>query len=310
MTRRYSWPQYRQPWALKTTVTNLEGAVAEPEIVESTRRIRLDLSGEWSAVEFAFDLRTTEEPVDVEATTAYVLVSSVRTNTRIPAPLQKDGETAFVGSVLLDRATLAGAVTLQGQVLSSDGYVRVVGESEPWTVVADPSDAPPRPGAPPFDMVWCYFSSDEAPASVRSAADSYAVMDLSGPSPVLYLNDDIKAFRPILESTGAKLEKKRIRDVLGSSIARYALATLFREAMAQTTVEGDDFELPDDSLLQQVIRAVVDEAKSVSSPEELYAGLHDSGQRLALWIEVDNALDRLSDHAETVADALQKVWYA
>src|SRR5512133_125137 len=221
MTPRYSWPQYRRPWTLRTEVTNLEGQQEEgPDIDESAHRIRLDVVGDWSTVQLSFDLSTTEEREGVDSTAAYVLVSSVRANTRIPVRLQKDGEQAFAGSVTLNRSSLAGAVTLHGHVLSGDGSVRLVGEAEPWTLIVDASEAPPRPGAPPFDMVWCHFSNEDAPAVVRAAADSYTVLDLGGPKPVMYLNLDIKALRPILESTAAKLEKKRLRDILGSSIAR------------------------------------------------------------------------------------------
>jgi hypothetical protein len=152
-------------------------------------------------------------------TGAYVLVSSTRTNTRIPVPLRQIASHSFAASVSLERATLAGSVELHAQVISRGGSIRVVGEAEPWSLIADISEAPPRPGAPPFDVSWCHFSHDDAPAVVRSVTDSYTVLDLSGPKPVMYLNEDIKALRPILESAGAKLEKKRLRDVLGSSIA-------------------------------------------------------------------------------------------
>jgi hypothetical protein len=87
-------------------------------------------------------------------------------------------------------------------------------------------------------------------------------------------------------------------------------ASLFREAFAQVSFDGDEVELPDDLLLRQVVHGVVDEVKSVSSAEELFSRLSNSTERLTLWIEIDNALDRLSDHVEIVADALEKVWYA
>jgi hypothetical protein len=317
MTPRFSWPQYRRPWELSVEEVVLDGRDGTTAVDSDHRRVRLDAVSDWSSVRLSFRLETTEQtPADIEDVTAYVLASSARTNTRVPQTLRASSPRSFSGGFDLSREMLAGPVQLEGHVVTPGDRVRLVGSSHPWTLVVNASDAPPMPGAPPFDMAWIDFSSNEAPQVARAVQDSYAVMDLTGNKPVLLLNSEIKGFQGLLNAKKAQLERRRLRDTLATSIARYALGTLFREARAQITVEEDDTVTPPEShLLRQVCEAVVAELRSVSTVDELYLQLGRESSltqldRSRLWAEIDNAVDRLTNHSEMVASIVEEVRHA
>ena len=189
----------------------------------------------------------------------------------------------------------------------------MVGTAESWTLVVDASAAPRPPGAPPFATEWVDFGAAEAPASVRAARDSYAIMDLSGPKPVLRLNSGIKGFETLLGSTGAKLERRRLRDTIATRIALYSVTTLFREAVAQIVVDDAGVvTLPDDALLRQLLELVAGDSRVAASADDFYATiarphLLSSLDRTRLWAEVDTTLDRLTSHGEQVARAVEEV---
>jgi hypothetical protein len=182
--------------------------------------------------------------------------------------------------------------------------------------VIDASSAPTPPGAPPFETVWDDFSSAQAPQIARDSKDSYAVMDLTGLKPVLRLNDGIKGFKALLSSTRAQKERRRLRDAIGTGIAKYAVSALLREASAQVDVAEDGTATPpDDRLLRQVLDAVAGQMRSVAAPEDFYslvARPHEltAADRARFWADVDTALDKLTDHAESVTNAVEEVRHA
>ncbi len=67
--------------------------------------------------------------------------------------------------------------------------------------------------------------------------EAYAFMDLEG-TPRLLLNSGIDGFQHLLYARAPKLERRRLQDLLGADVARYALTTLFRAAAAE--VRDDD----------------------------------------------------------------------
>ena len=133
---------------------------------------------------------------------------------------------------------------------------------------------------------------------------------------MLLLNDDIKGFNALLNAERAQLERRRLRDTLGTTIARYALGAMFREARAGITVEDDgETSPPDSESLRQVCEAVAGEMKSVSDVDELYSKLGNEPtlpalDRATLWVEIDNAIDRLTHHSETIASVVEEVRHA
>jgi hypothetical protein len=311
MTARFAWPQFRVPWSVALMSTS--ESVSATAIDAGARRIRLDDIGAWTSTTFAIETSTTETtPLGVGELEAFALVSSKRSNTRIPVRLDSTGPNHFHGELTLDRDTLAGAVDIIVQVVAADP-VRMVGEGEPWTVTVDASAAPPRPGAPPFATEWVDFTSADAPQSVRDSQASYAVMDLSGPDPVLRLNSSIKGFEALLGSTSAKLERRRMRDVLATGIAKYAVGVLFREAMARLDIDdAGEVTLPDDPLLMQVLDSVASESRQFAAADDFYRRLATvnaltSVDRARLWAEVDTTLDRLTNHAEQTARAIEEI---
>jgi hypothetical protein len=307
MTIHYAWPQYRQPWDLGLDIVSFDGD-STPEIDASRRLVSADAES-WNTLEVSFTLRTTEKtPAGVGELTAYVLISSARSNTRVPVPLHPD-RSDFVGTAKLARSTLAGTVDVTGHIVGRGDTVRAIGTSEPWSIIVDPGEAPLKPGAPPFQTIPVSFSSDQTPAQVRAASNSYAAMDLSGPKPILYLNKDVVGLISSLYAERPKLEKRRVRDFLGSHIAHYALSSLFREALAQTEYD-EEVTLPSDPLLSQVIHAVAGAVQSVEDAEEMVVRINGApSDRAPLWIEIDDALASLTNLGEVVAANLQEVHY-
>lgn len=311
MTQHFSWPQFRQPWTLSLSVVELEPDAAV-EIDETLRRVRLDEAPSWTSVRLRFELRTTEKVPDaIDQLSAYVLLSSSRTNTRMPISLTGSASSGFVGESTVSRGFLAGVVDATGQILSSGRVTNVVGESDPWTIVIDPGDAPQRPGAPPFETILCSFSATDAPTQLQVASDSYALMDVSGPKPILYLNRDVAGLEHILYAQRPKLEKRRLRDLFAAQIAQYSLSVLFRDALAQSEVDGEDVTLPDDGLLRQVCDAIAGAVASVEDAEDLVKRLQGaSSDRSLVWMEVDNAMSRLTNLSEAVARSTEEVHLA
>lgn len=317
MTLHFAWPQYRRPWLLEFEEVSLKGGETPAETNEEHRRIRVDMAPDWEVARLSMRLSSTEaRPPQLDGLDAYVLISSARTNMRMPVPMSAQGPQSFSGSVELPRDLFSGTAQIEGQLVSSGHPVRLVGTSDPWTLVVDASDAPPLPGAPAIDTAWLSFSAPSSPQVAREAQDSYAVMDMTGGKPTLLLNEDIKGFQALLNSSKAQLERRRLRDALGTNIARYSISVLFREARAQLTLEDDDeVTPPDDHLLRQVCEAVAGELKSVSGVDELYRQLAVETtmtqlDRTRLWVEIDNAIDRLTQHSETIATIVEEVRHA
>jgi hypothetical protein len=309
---RFAWPQFRDEWDLEIQL--VEPKRDDQDLIDpSARRVRLDQAGDWSIATFAFHAQTTEKAPDGlgDDLDAFVLISSARTNTRLPVRLERS-EAGFRGEVTLDRNLLSGAVEVVAQITTRDP-VRVVGNTLAWTVVVDASAAPRPPGAPPFETSWDDFTSVDAPQIARASRGSYAVMDLTGANAVLRLNKKIKGFEALLGSTKAQLERRRLRDTIGTGIARYALSTLFREACVRIDVDGAGAVTPpEDPLLRQVLDAVASQVASVGSPEEFYERVAQIKEltildRGRLWAEIDAALDSLTHHGEYVAGAVEEV---
>ena len=318
MTQHFPWPQYRRPWSLDVEVLGVTPA-GEPDVDPDRRRIRLDELEDWTQVGLRLRLATTERTPDgVAQMSPYVMVSAARSNLRLPVLLEQDGDT-FVGDCHLMRSSLAGITELQAYVASVGGSAvgdeptptRIIGESEPWTVVVDPGESPPAPGAPPFETERRHFSDPGSPPQLRAAATSYALMDMSGPDPVLYLNQDIIGLEHILDAKSPKLEKRRLRDLLGAQIAHHVLSTLFREALDRTVVEDDLVTIPEDRLMKQVCEAVSEAVPSVEGSEDMMRRLLDSStDRARVWMEVENALTVLTGVGDAVARSVKEVHLA
>lgn len=313
MTQHFPWPQYRRPWTLSVAVVSVtpEG---DADVDADRGRIRLDGIDGWRSVGLEFRLSTSEpRPSGVERPFAYVMVTGARSNFRLPVRM-RETDAGFIGSCRLSRDSLAGTVDIQAHVVtdpSDSERARVVGDSNSWSLVVESGEAPPLPGTPPFEIVRLHFSADDAPSTLRTAAASYALMDVSGPAPVLYLNQDVKGLEHVIDAKSPKLEKRRLRDLIGAQIAHHALATLFRHALADCALDAEDIALPDDRLLRQVIEKVADAVPSVEDGEALVRALLEGGTRSGqVWMEVDNAVTALTGLGSAVARSVEEVHLA
>ncbi|MBO9524004.1 MAG: hypothetical protein J7518_20910 [Nocardioidaceae bacterium] len=239
---------------------------------------------------------------------ATVVISAPRANFRSPVRLDRD-EDGFVATTAVRREWLAGVASVEALVLDGPPKMHVIGQADPWTMVIDPVDAPRPPGAPPIEIRWVDFTAPEA-KHLNATYGSYALVDFREPKPVLFLNRGIRGLQEILEGSGHK-EKRRLRELLGSSIAKYTTEALFREACAQAEGLMDDdggVNLPSDRVLADILRAVAGEVPSVETVDELLTSLQSEVERRKLWSEIDHAIDRLSGNAGVVAGVLGEVW--
>jgi hypothetical protein len=182
---------------------------------------------------------------------------------------------------------------------------RIVGAADSWDIVIDSSEPPKPPGAPPFPNSWIKFSSTTAPHIARQYNRAPAVLDLSE-TPVLLFNEDIDGLQELLHAARPQLERRRQQDVLGSSIARSALAAVFRAAVAEMDLDEElqVVEPPSDRLQREVCEAVAGAMPSVATAGELYERLQSAlgaSDRAVLWAEIDLALDRLTGLPEAIS---------
>jgi hypothetical protein len=321
MTIRFAWSSYTEPWAV--TVENVRiGGEADSRCLDAARRrLRLDLVTEWESATFDVTASTAETaPSDVTAVSAFAVLSSRRSNTRIPFRLEPVGPTRdrFSGTIALQRAALAGAAEMAVDVGGRiDGRDRLVGVTEPWHVIVDAADAPRPPGRPPFDTAWIDFRAATAPSAAKQQPEAYAVMDLTGPKPTLLLNEAIDGLKTLLLALTARHERRRLREMLGTSIARQAIATLIRAAATEVVPLDPDESQPQDpqsGLFTQVCEAVAGEMTTVASVSDLYERLVNAArgapmQYAELWAEIDAAVDRLTGHSSAVASVVAEVKY-
>lgn len=281
-----------------------------PLLVDPLHR-RVDLSGTWQTAVLTV-VSSTDEIHAISDPLVYLRVSCTGTSLRetvLLAPTDRGLE----ATVELVRDDIVGLVDLQAEVVTrfEDGW-RNVGTSQSWVVVTQLFDAPVKQGAPPFPMVWVNFTDTSAPEVARRSPSALGVMDLST-APTLLLNRGIDGLEALLTADKAQLERRRMRDVVSSYIARDALAALFRAAAGEVIALSDSEPNPPQShIYRQVCQSVADEMRQVSSVEQLYEQLidveqHGGGQRAILWSDVDGAIDRLSGVAEATTRATAEV---
>lgn len=317
MTTRYPWPVFSAPWSLELSEMTVDGSAVGDLVQTDLRRVRLDGIEAWQDMSATMVVTSSEAvPDDLPADTlaAFVLVSSPLTNRRIPVPLGRDGESLrLTGKVNISRLEVAGIVHMTCEVVADiEGRRRLVGSTEPWTIVVEPAAAPSPPGAPPFDFSWVDFDAESAPELARKNPHAHAIVDLSGKATLL-LNAGLEGFQALVQADKAKLERRRLRDVLGSSLARTACAAVMREAAVSVT-QDEEWTAPTDKLQAQVCEAVAGAMPSVGSADELYQRLFEAAEgspkdRALVWAEIDVALDALTDVSATIATACSEVRY-
>lgn len=316
MSVRYPWPTFKGDWLCEISEVQSDLPDTVPSINAESFRMSLADVGDWSTLSFTLTARTNEnrpKGLDGELI-GYSLLSCSSTSVRIPFPLTpRDGRPNELGGTIdISRDDVAGTATLIAEVASEYGGTRrVVGRSIPWTIVVEPGAAPVKPGQPPISQSWIDFGAPDSPLAARQSPDAPAVLDLSGVRPMLLLNSAIPGFQDLLSSETAKLERRRTRELLGSQIARYTLATMFRAAAVEVASENGEPVPPSDPLFRQVCEAVADTIPHFASTDELYQRLHDSHGKPAesaeLWTHIDVAIDVLAGVPSTLAMVTEEI---
>ena len=318
MTARYPWPTYRHPWSLDVSSVRIDGATRDDVDLDTTRRLDLTSIDGWRELEL--DVRAQAgDGLDLQLHGVHVLVEAVATGLRRPYPLVA-AQGGYVGTLRVHRADVAGAVHVHAVVSAVvDGRIRAAGSSDTWTLAVDRSAAPVPPGAPPFTTVWADFASDEAPILARRSPTAHAHFDASA-EPVLYLNSGIEGFGSLLNADHAKTDRRRARDLMGSQIARLALAAMFRAAaedVLRSVDLGDEGPPapPDSTLNRRTAEAVASAMPAISSPADLYERLvaahrGSAADRASLWAEIDLAVDALTGVSDTVSSVSKELRHA
>lgn len=315
MSVHFAWPTYRDPWECDVDSVAFDGADRRDAI--NTDHLRIDAhETEWNLIEVAVRVATGEPvPAGIDAVAAHALVTCRATQLRRAYPLAADGEDGqYAGTVAVPRTALTGKADVAVEVVGGyQGRRRVIGFSLPWSIVVDKTEAPPRSGVPPLPTVWVDFAGADAPLPARRYAGSHAYVDVMASPPVLYLNQGIEGLQLLIQSETAKLERRRHRDMLGASIARYVANSLFRAAVGQV-VPGEDgvgAEGPDGRVFRDMCEAVAAELPDTETVDDLYnliASLPESpGRSAEFWADVDLALDRMTSVSATITQICDEV---
>jgi hypothetical protein len=315
VTVRYPWPTYVSPLRCELGDVRIDGEPPAGVIVDADHlRLRLDRLPDWRRIECTVTVGADEPPpAGVDGLHPYVLASSTPTTTRLPFRLQTAPDGSAVGRLDVMRSSVSAAFTVQAHAGAHvAGQRRAVGASDPWTVVLEPQEAPTPPGAPPFEITWIDFAGPEAPHAARQNPTAHALRDLSHP-PRLLLNKGIDGLEALLYNQHAQKERRRVRDVLSTSIVRYATATMFRAAAAEVVSYDGAPQHPRGALLRQTCEAVAEHMPGIGSVEELYERLAAATDSpLAsndLWTSIDLAVDALSGSAAALSTAAREVAY-
>lgn len=325
MSVRFAWPSYERPWAVVLENLQVDGVprAGHVHIDPTRRRLRLDEVGAWQTVRFDLTASIGDAaPAGTGPLTGVAIVSAQRSNTRIPFRLEPVGDDrCFGGPVVLRRGALAGIADVEVKIAATVGdRRRLVGVGDEWTIVIDPAQAPTAPGRPPFDTAWIDFRAPEAPLVARQQPEAYVVLDTTttDAKPVLLLNEGIDGLKDLLMAPTARHERRRLREVISTTIARQVTSTLVRAAVNDVvpTDMDDDFEpqRPEDRLHAQVLDALAEEMTTVASSTELYERLWRATrgsvkEQAELWVEVDAAIDRMTGHSSAVAIAVGELKY-
>lgn len=310
MSVRFAWPVLVAPPQLEVQDLRLDDRPSGL-IVKNLDHLRVVLPEDhpWERFSCRVVASADEDTASFEELVCFVIASSRDSATRVPFVLSGlPGE----GFVELHRDEIAGVASLTLDVAATHrGRRRVVGRSAPWTVSSETATAPGSLSELPFATTWVDFSSLDALAAVKGAPRASAIMETSvGAAPQLLLNSALPGFKDLLHADSAKLERRRLRDLLGSDVARLAVAALMRAAAAEV-IEADDGTViePPEGLHRQVSEAVTEVMSGIGSVEELYQRLADgeSDSTGDLWNRIDLAIDELVGRREAVATACEEI---
>jgi hypothetical protein len=314
---KFAWPSYQDPWECIVTGVELDGATGTLEI--NGDHFRVDAyDSAWELAQLEVEVSTSEgQPGGVEGLSAHVLLSCTATQVRRSYPLELDStksHLSFKGKLSIPRNVVAGKALLTAEIVGRhDGRVRVVGSSVPWGLIVDKSEAPDRAGVPPLRTVWIDFADSESPNEARRHSEAHAYVDVTASPPVLYLNKGIDGLQLLILSNNAKLERRRHRDMLGASIARYVANALFRAGVEQVTADGpgERPEGPTDRVLRDMCEAIAVELPATETVDDLYQVLTELREGTAasasFWADVDLGLDRMTGLSSTIARICDEV---
>ena len=320
MTLHVPWEAWREPWVLHVEGVEVDG-VDHLDLLAADHR-RVDVSSREGWVSAVLSLRAAPPPdgdaPGVTGLVVHALVTCRDTHWRAPTVLVAQVDGSWTGSVALSSDVLAGAVTVDVTATSVvEGRRRVVGVSEAWRVVVDPGEAPTAAGAPPFRTVWTDFQASDAPAEVRGAPDTYAVLAPVGAELVLYLNGGIEGLQELLHADRARDRRRMARDLVGAEVARQALASVVRSALAEVveTSEGDVPGLPAGRTARQAVEAVARAMPRVAGAQDLVervVAAEDGSavERALLWSEIDAAVAVLAGTTAAIAATAKEVRFA
>lgn len=314
MTTRFPWPMLAEPLTLQIDEVRLNTVELDAQSIDREHlRVHLESVEAWSEIEITVTV-THDENNDslVQGSITYVIAECGTTHSRIPIELSGVPRT---GKLRLDRTEVDQRFLLRAEMASFVGdRRRVIGSSQNWTFVMDRAAAPVPPGMPPFETVWVDFESTDAPAPARRMPEAYAYMDLAG-APQLLLNSAVDGFQHLLHADAAKLERRRLRDLLGADVARYAVTTLFRAAVAELIVDENGAVTPPESdLYRQVCEAIAERTPGVGSVDELYDKVARSSESFAetyaTWAAIDMAISSLTGFNDAMSTACAEVKHA
>jgi len=204
------------------------------------------------------------------------------------------------GQVSVRHDDAGASVRLRAFVTRSDGSVAPQQEfaSEPglrlaasdqWTIQVDPRPTPPGKS---IEIKWINFRTCDKP-NLNDAASCLYSLDLDQPSPVLYLNEDIRDLKTVLNHNARVGTRAAVRDALYLSIAQPVWMSL---ALAAASGEWDSESTRAEwerTALQEIAPLAYPEKDPDAAVESMISDANDSeGGRRALLQKLPLAIQQ------------------
>ncbi|WP_146532527.1 hypothetical protein [Rubripirellula reticaptiva] len=178
----------------------------------------------------------------------------------------------WTGSVSVDRDSFAGRVDLAVTAsATANGLAgRVVGSSDPWWIFVDEPNSLKVGGA--LRVAWVSFRAPEAPALAQQYPESTHVVELEGPVPVVYLNQDFEGLYALLQDRKDRAPVElALHDAHRYSIARSVWMALVLDSVmsVEPGEEESDANWPSKEWQSEVLKKVLPKIAPDKTDQEL-----------------------------------------
>ena len=167
-------------------------------------------------------------------------------NYRISVPLSEEPDTLgqWRGDLEIDRLYWYSQAQLRAHVVSTVAGTsnRIIGSSEPWTLLYD--DLPNRPIRGAIKISWVDFDNPgDGKLFLRNHQDQYVFLSIDPDEPQLFLNRSFDGLEQLLADRRRPGRDRALHDQTRASIADKTWSALFNAAIDAVEANADSGEL-------------------------------------------------------------------